>query len=111
MAHLIDKDDIIDELEKLKRDAELYMTYNPEDDYLYQVHKHQKALMLDLINKLNSFNEKLVETKEIDFEKEFDRIWFDNKFGGYFYNDASDFAQVRILCKHFYELGLKARGK
>lgn len=49
-----------------------------------------------------------LEVKDVDFEKELDRIWFDNKLGNYFDNDALDFAHVRTLCKHFFELGLKA---
>ena len=48
-----------------------------------------------------------LEVKEADFEKELDRIWFDNKLGNYFDNDALDFAHVRTICKHFFELGIK----
>lgn len=50
-----------------------------------------------------------LEVKEVDFEKELDRIWFDNKLGNYFDNDALDFAHVRTICKHFFELGLKVQ--
>ena len=62
---------------------------------------------------LNAYNEIIsyigtLEVEEVDFEKELDRIWFDNKLGNYFDNDALDFAHVRTLCKHFFELGLKA---
>lgn len=49
------------------------------------------------------------EQPEVNFEKELDRIWFDNKLGDYFNNDALDFAHIKTLCKHFYELGLNAR--
>ena len=49
------------------------------------------------------------EQPEVDFEKELDRIWFDNKLGNYFDNDALDYAHIKTLCKHFYELGLNAR--
>lgn len=45
------------------------------------------------------------EQPEVNFEKELDRIWFDNKLGDYFDNDALDFAHIKTLCKHFYELG------
>ena len=48
-----------------------------------------------------------LEVKEMDFEKELDRIWFDNKLGNYFDNDALDFAHIRTLCKHFFELGIQ----
>ena len=51
------------------------------------------------------------EQPKVDFEKELDRIWFDNKIGDYFDNDALDFAHIKTLCKHFYELGLNARKK
>ena len=49
------------------------------------------------------------EQPEVDFEKELDRIWFDNKFGDYFDNSAVDFARIRTLCKHFYELGIHSK--
>ena len=51
------------------------------------------------------------EQPEVDFEKELDRIWFDNKLGNYFDNDALDYAHIKTLCKHFYELGFKAGKK
>jgi len=49
------------------------------------------------------------DVKEVDFEKELDRIWFDNKFGDMFDNSAVDFANVREICRHFFELGLQAQ--
>lgn len=54
---------------------------------------------------IQEYKEKPVE-ENVDFEKELDRIWFDNKLGDYFDNDALDFAHIRTLCKHFFELGL-----
>lgn len=49
------------------------------------------------------------EQSEVDFEKELDRIWFDNKFGDYFDNSAVDFARIRTLCKHFFEFGVHSK--
>lgn len=54
-------------------------------------------------------NSETLEVKEPDFEKEFSRIWFD--FGEYFNNSAVNFARIRTICKHFFELGLKAKGE
>ena len=50
-----------------------------------------------------------IEVKDVDFETELDRIWFDNRLGESFDNRAVDFARIRMLCKHFFELGLKAQ--
>lgn len=50
-----------------------------------------------------------LEVKEVNLEKELDRIWFDNKLGNYFNNDAMDFGHIRTLCRHFFELGLKVQ--
>ena len=83
MAHYIDKDALVAEIERL-------MT--PECGYS--------------MNKLLDFID-TIEVKEVDLEKELDRIWFDNKFGNMFDNSAVDFANVREICKHFFELGMR----
>lgn len=49
------------------------------------------------------------EQPDVDFEKELDRIWFDEKFGDNFDNSAVDFANVRWICNYFYELGKNVR--
>ena len=59
---------------------------------------------------IQEYKEKPVE-ENVDFEKELDRIWFDNKLGDYFDNDALDFAHIRTICKHFYSLGLAQKGE
>lgn len=64
MVHYIDKDALVAEIEKLVKDAELYLKYNSDDDSLYEMYKHQKAMMLDLLNKVNT-----LEVKEVELEK------------------------------------------
>ena len=92
---LIDKDAVVAEIERRikERDNQMKSGCWVSSAYIYE----------DLLDFLDT-----LEVKEVDFEKELDRIWFDNKLGNYFDNDALDFAHVRTLCKHFFELGLKA---
>ena len=52
-----------------------------------------------------------LNVKEIDFEKELDRIWFDNKFGELFDNSAVDYVNVKEICKYFFELGMSVGNK
>lgn len=101
MAHLIDKNVLVDYI-KEKRDSALMRQQNLENIGQETVHNKMVA---DELSRLLSFID-TIKTEYSDFEKEFDRIWFDNRFGEYFYNDASNFAKIRILCEHFYELGL-----
>jgi hypothetical protein len=92
---LIDKAAVVAEIERRikERDNQMKSGCWVSSAYIYE----------DLLDFLDT-----LEVKEVDFEKELDRIWFDNKLGNYFDNDALDFAHVRTLCKHFFELGLKA---
>lgn len=97
--NLIDKDALV---EKIERRA----MYNHERAYLDRSpsmagRESEDKDILSLIDTL--------EMKEVDFEKELDRIWFDNKFGDMFDNSAVDFANVREICRHFFEFGLKAQ--
>lgn len=88
MAHLIDKDALVAEIERL-------MT--PECGY-------SMNKLLDYIDTL--------EVKEVDLEKECDN-WRHNHFHGRRDKEASGEYLERVsqleLAKHFYELGLKAR--
>ena len=96
MAHLIDKDSLMDEI---KRRINEEMHYLTDLDYS-QGRVDSLRSVLSFINTL--------EVKEVDFEKELDKIWFDNRLGDYFDKDAMKFVRIRTLCKHFFELELKA---
>ena len=103
--------------------AETY-SFNIESELFNQLTKEQQALWRKEIEqacisggevgvelaKDPRYKENL-EVKEVDFETELDRIWFDNKFGEAFNNDAVDFTRIRMLCKHFFELGLAQKGE
>lgn len=103
MIHLIDKSALVAEIERFIERAKAERVLYPKT-----ILSAKNYLLIEDYKKLLSFIDTL-EVKEVDFEKELDRIWFDNKLGNYFDNDALDFAHVRTICKHFFELGLKAQ--
>jgi hypothetical protein len=103
MEKYIQKSDLVAEIKRLIRKNELYLDDNAADAVRFQ-----KTGAYSVLNEVLHFIDTL-EVKEVDFEKEFDRIWFDNKFGEYFNSDAVDFARIRTICKHFFELGIKAQ--
>ena len=99
MSNLIPADKLISEIERL---AKSY-----QDPIFITVRGNTANNFRDnLFSFITSLQQ---EQPEVDFEKELDRIWFDNKLGNYFDNDALDYAHIKTLCKHFYELGLNAR--
>lgn len=106
---LIDKDALVAEIEK--RLDELWDLLPNASDVIKDNYTKEEANITGKYTALESFEKFIntLEVKEVDFEKELDRIWFDNKLGNYFDNDALDFAHVRTICKHFFELGLKAK--
>ena len=91
----IDADKLIAEIRELRSES----CISESDEY----YEYAKSEIINIIHSLQQ------EQPAWDLEKELDRIWFDNKLGNYFDNDALDFAHIRTLCKHFYELGLNAR--
>ena len=99
MSNLIPADKLISEIERL---AKSY-----QDPIFITVRGNTANNFRD--NLLSFITSLQQEQPEVDFEKELDRIWFDNKLGNYFDNDALDYAHIKTLCKHFYELGLNAR--
>jgi len=103
MKQYIDKSKLVAEIERLIRKNELYL-----DDNVTDAVRFQKTGAYSVLNEVLHFLE-ILEVKEPDFEKEFSRIWFD--FGEYFNNSAVNFARIRSICKHFFELGLKAKGE
>ena len=105
MAQYINKDALVVEIEKRKaiNEKSYIQTFlNSNDNRDYFGYKVQEDI--DILSFIDT-----LEVKEVDFEKELDRIWFDNRLGNYFDNDAMDFTHIRTLCKHFFELGLKAQ--
>lgn len=106
---LIDKDALVAKIERLYNRAERRVTLEKEGLKAEDTRKYEDGLA-DAYDIILSFINTL-EVKEVDFEKELDRIWFDNKLGNYFDNDALDFAHVRTMCKHFFELGIAENNK
>ena len=96
MAHLIDKDALVAEIEKRLWLLEPKMTF------------HQQRVELE---KLLSFIDTL-EVTEVDLEKEL-VSWRHNHFHGRRDKEASGEYLERVsqlnLAKHFFELGLKAQ--
>lgn len=104
MKHYIDKDALAAEIEKRISNL-ISLSESCPANTAGRAGFYAQAQTLE---GLKSFINTL-EAKEVDLEKELDRIWFDNKFGDMFENSAVDFANVREICRHFFELGLQAR--
>ena len=97
MAHLIDKDAVLAEIEKLK------------DEALEYGDKSRWFLVAALAKEINS-----LEVKEVDIEKEVIDWWnahYSSKaytfegFSGHYLENST----VINIAKHFFELGLKAQ--
>ena len=88
MAHLIDKDVLVAEIDDIESSAIC--------EYKSQ-HSRYNEGCLDIIHHIKSFLNTL-EVKEVDLEKEYDR-----------YYDQERYIQTFKLAKHFFELGLKAK--
>ena len=97
MAHLIDKDAVLAEIEKLK------------DEALEYGDKSRWFLVAALAKEINS-----LEVKEVDIEKEVIDWWnahYSSKaytFEGYTGHYVENSTLIEIA-KHFFELGLKAQ--
>ena len=102
MEQYIPKSALVAEIEKLKKDAELYLKHNSDDDSLYEIYKYQKATMLDLLNKVDT-----LEVKEVDLEKYYHNFlqkeWFENS------HVRTISEMMAFTAKHFFELGLKTQ--
>lgn len=133
MAQYIPKKSLVAEIEKLISNGKLKCKQSQEnnDRESYIAWSEHIATCGKILSFLNTLEVKEIDTeqlnkllnwwkgvttdysaykmKEVDFEKELDRIWFDNKLGDYFDNDALDFAHIRTLCRHFFELGIKVQ--
>ena len=101
MAHLIDKDTLLTEIER----QEYEMNYEPFTDEVFgkrMICKHMKTFIDTL------------EVKEVDIEKEIIDWWnnhysskdyaFERYSGHYFENST-----LIEIAKHFFELGLKTK--
>lgn len=108
MTHLIDKDALVAEIEKL-RDAALTRQHNLER--IGQVSSINEQVAFNL-NKVLSFIDTL-EVKEVDIEKEVDEMW-NYVFSEFGWDENNRMTithkEFMALTKHFFELGLKAKG-
>ena len=96
MAHLIDKDPLVAEIEKCKKDIPAGCTWGDqieEGSRIGQEEAYDRVLRL-----LNTLEVKEVD---LDFTKEVDSWIKDNE-------DTNGFFNTEELAKHFFELGLKA---
>ena len=85
MAHLIDKDILVAEIERLYDEKGAFYAA----DVLYNLEEWIDAL----------------EVKEVDLQKEIDRIW-DNTSDNF---SEDSWKEFEAIAKHFFELGLKAQ--
>jgi len=102
MVHLIDKDTLVAEIEKLE---ELYC-YGESNCMLIA-----KSVFDSIKNIINT-----LEVKEVDLEKEIkneiDEYWYDNDYGAIQRHGGTitmEVSDVKDIAKHFFELGLKAQ--
>ena len=98
MEQYISKDALVREIEeRIKKYATINVGNSSELDALYGA--KCKALT-EILHFLNTLKE-----KEVDLEKEITSYIQDNTYNGYLRTDIHDAAE------HFFELGLKAKGK
>lgn len=97
MVHLINKDRIVAEIKRLKKeDGNPYFPSETADKYYARgVHFTCDGL----VNFLDT-----IEVKEVDLEKEYDNEFFKEPVFRKLINRNAGIA----IAKHFYELGLKA---
>ena len=99
MAHLIDKDALVAEIEKKIKQYE--DAFNNPSFASYEaclIAKGKYRKLLDILQFINT-----LETKEVDLKKEIASYIHDNTINGYFRADIHDVAE------YFFELGLKAQ--
>ncbi len=103
MAHYIDKDALVAEIESLKSAAETMLTGKTDLPY-WDAQKY-------LCEKLLSFIDSL-EAKEVVLEKVFNDEYskFSNDTDAMDYAFPIDLADFKDFAKHFFELGLKSKG-
>jgi molecular chaperone GrpE (heat shock protein) len=103
MTQYIKKSALVAEIERrIDRNNEKAASYssNSEHDYLYRFEENVYKSLLSFINTLG--------VKDVDFEKEFDDytkdiLAYDIQF--------EPFTHLHNCAKHFFELGLKAKGE
>lgn len=93
MTHLIDKDALVEEIER-RRDAALMRQQNLEsigqESVINEIVANELNRIISLIN--------IIEVKEVDLEKEFDKCC-----ENYIFDDECEV----YTAKHFFELGIK----
>lgn len=97
MSHLIDKDALVAEIEKLQSEIAKEKKSHEGLSMWYNGINHGFNLTKDILNTL--------EVKEVDLEKEVDKIM------PRFLNHITCREEEIKFAKHFFELGLKAKEK
>ena len=94
MAHLIDKDAVLAEIESLLDKGKYHDVY----DCAYR--DGNNGALYALKGRINT-----LEVKEVDLQSEIDRVW-DNTSDNFSEDGWKEFEEI---AKHFFELGLKAQ--
>ena len=96
MAHLIDNDALVAEIENKINKIDL----NSIEDWRYRLQReHDIEVIKNIISIINTF-----EVKEVDLEKEIDK-WYNNEASKEFENVL--YQDIEKCAKYFFELGLK----
>ena len=110
MEHLIDKDALVAEIERLKNTS-LEYGYSTMQKVLADSGKDISLGQLQ--NFINT-----IDVKEVNLEKEIkneiDEYWYDNDYGAIQRHGGTitmEVSDVKEIAKHFFELGLKAQNK
>ena len=94
---LIDKSEIVSEIEKLQK---VYSTLSTHNNYEDGLKEGRLIGYKDALHKINT-----LEVKEVDLEKEVDLLI---KSSTWAMANREDFLRV---AKHFFELGIKSKGE
>jgi hypothetical protein len=107
MEHLIDKDALAAEIEKLKEEVESQDFAAYTEAYIVGV-KHTLETISDILDAL--------EVKDVDLEKEINTYISNNFFGsetiGFYANrtkEEPNDQDIALCAKYFFELGIKKR--
>ena len=98
MAQYIDKAALVAEIKELIRANELYLS-KPETDEIKFQKTGAYSVLNDLLHSIDT-----IEVKEVDLEKEATEFVQTKEFV------VSKESPVLLIAKHFFELGIKARG-
>jgi hypothetical protein len=105
MAHLIDKDALVAEIERKINEV----NHDNIEDWRYRLQGERDiGVMKNILSLINT-----LEVKEVDSEKEADEMW-NYVFSELGWDENTRMAithkEFMALAKHFFELGVKAKG-